>query len=392
MDNKDYSIFKDAEYLKDLVTMNRNSCRSPYRTNNSVKTYHEGVEKFKDLLNDIEKAKTYIHMEYYLMHDDHLGMLIMEALTKKAKEGVEVKLMYDGMGNAANVPGFRSKLKKAGGEAKLFLPPRGIRINYRDHRKIAVIDGKIGYVGGLNIGDEYVSKARKFGFWRDSHIRVEGDAVKDLELRFMMDWNFTKGRKLKIEPKYFPDVEYTGNINMQIISSGPDCKWDSIQYTYFKMINEANKRIYIATPYFVPDDSILEALRTAALSGVDVRVIIPANPDHPFVYYGSINYIGELMDAGVKCYEYTKGFIHSKVMTIDGLVTSVGTANMDIRSFKLNFEVNAIIYDKEITKEFDRQFNIDFNDCMLLTKEIYENKGRITRFKEAVARLISPLL
>lgn len=382
-----------AKRLENMVIMNRNIGRSPFRANNSIKTYHEGTSKFKDLLEDIKNAKSFIHMEYYLFHDDHLGMLIMHALADKAKEGVEVKLLYDGMGNASNIPGFKSILRKAGGEARLFLPPRGIRLNYRDHRKIAVIDGKIAYVGGLNIGDEYVSCSKRFGFWRDSHIRLVGDAVKDLELRFIMDWNFTKGKNLNINSKYFPETEKdTGDIKLQILSSGPDCKWDNIQYSYFKMVTEAAQNIYIATPYFMPDDSLLEALRTAALSGVDVRIIIPAKPDHPFVYYGSINYLGELLDAGVKCYEYTKGFIHAKIMTIDGLITSVGTANMDIRSFKLNFEVNAVIYDVEVTKEFDDQFEIDFKDCKELTKEIYAAKGRRSKFLQAFARLISPLL
>ena len=183
-----------------------------------------------------------------------------------------------------------------------------------------------------------------------------------------------------------------GNINIQIVSSGPDCRWDNIQYNYFKMISQAKKSIFIATPYFVPDDSLLVALKTASLSGVDVRVMIPAKPDHPLVYYGSINYMGELMEAGVKCYEYEKGFIHSKLMCVDGVITSVGTANMDIRSFKLNFEVNAFIYDVDVTREFENQFYVDFEDSRELTLEAYKNKGRITRFKEALARIISQLL
>lgn len=384
---------RDMSYISNIAAMNKTSGRSPIRDNNSVDIYHEGNSKFAALLKDINNAESFIHMEYYLVHDDELGTRIMKALAKKAREGVEVKLLYDGMGNASNLPPFRRILKKAGGETRLFLPPRGIRLNYRDHRKVAVIDGKIGYIGGLNIGDEYIGRSKRFGFWRDSHIRITGNAVKDLELRFIMDWNFTKGKNLEIESKYFPRTEpQKDNINMQIISSGPDCQWNSIQYTYFKMISKAVKNIYIATPYFVPDDSILEALRTAALSGVDVRIIIPAKPDHPFVYYSSMNYMGELLKAGVKCYEYTKGFIHAKVMTMDSIVTSVGTANMDIRSFKLNFEVNAIIYDKNVTAEFDRQFEIDFADCRELSIEGYKNKGRHFKFMEAFARLISPLL
>ncbi len=383
----------NTAYLNNLVVMNKNSGRNPYRQNNDVKVFHEGTSKFESLLEDIKNAKSFVHIQYYLMHSDKLGTRIMEALAEKAKQGVEVKVLYDGMGNARNKPFFKKIVRDAGGEVRVFLPPRGIRINYRNHRKIAVIDGKTGYVGGLNIGDEYISLKKRFGFWRDSHIRVTGDAVKDLELRFMMDWNFTKGGKMALDEKYFPSADkQERNVNMQIISSGPDTQWNSILNGYFKMVTEANKNVYIATPYFVPDDSLLEALRTAALSGIDVRIIIPGKPDHPFVHSSSLSYMGELMEAGVRCYEYTKGFIHAKVMTIDGIITSVGTANMDIRSFSLNFEINAFLYDKDITSEFDKQFEIDFGDCKEIDLEEYKCRSGITKAKEAFARLISPLL
>lgn len=382
-----------TRHLNNFVRMNYNSCKSIYRKNNSVEVFHEGISKFSRLIEDIKNAEQYIYMEYYLMHDDKLGNIIMDLLAERAKEGIEVKLLYDGVGNYRNKPNFRRKLNSAGGEARVFLPPRGIRINYRNHRKIAVIDGKVGYVGGLNIGDEYVSEKRRFGFWRDSHIRIEGSAVYDLQLRFIMDWNFTKGNKIRLEKKHFPKIDCDdANINMQIVSSGPDTKWDSILYGYFRMITEANKNIYIESPYFAPDDGLLEALKTAAISGVDVRIIIPAKPDHLFVHSCSLNYMGELLEAGVKCYEYTKGFIHSKVMTMDGIVTSVGTANMDIRSYKLNFEVNSFIYDENVTAEFERQFMADIADSKELTADEYNRRGIKQRVRESFARLISPLL
>lgn len=382
-----------TQYLNDVVKMNLVTGGSLYSTNNSIKIYHEGTQKFADLLADIKNAKSFIHMEYYLIHDDRLGKEIIQALAQKAQEGIEVKLYYDGTGNVTNSPAFKRILTKAGGQVKLFLPPKGIRINYRNHRKIAVIDGKIGYIGGLNIGDEYVSRKKRFGYWRDSHIRIIGEAVAGLELRFIMDWNFSKGSPLSITEKYFPVPQIQPEeIHMQIVSSGPDCNWDNIYYGYFKMITEANKSIYIATPYFVPDTALLEALKTAALSGVDVRIIIPAHPDHLFVYWSSLSYMGELLKAGVKCYQYEKGFIHSKVITMDGIITSVGTANMDIRSFKLNFEINAFIYDEKITSEFNNQFKIDFSDCKEITEELYRQRGISIKIKEAFARLISPLL
>lgn len=380
-------------YLNNFVRMNYNSSKSIYRKNNHITAYHDGNAKFQSLIKDIKNAKSYIYMEYYLMHDDKLGNYIMDMLVKKAKEGIEVKILYDGIGNYKNGPNFRKKLIKAGGDARIFLPPRGVRINYRNHRKIAVIDGKIGYVGGLNIGDEYIGNKKRFGFWRDSHIRVDGSAVYDLQLRFIMDWNFTKGDKITLEKKHFPPMDNTdSDVNMQIVSSGPDTSWDSIYYGYFRMVTEANKNIYIESPYFAPDDGLLEALKTAAISGVDVRIIIPARPDHLFVHSCSLSYMGELLEAGVRCYEYTKGFIHSKVMTMDGIVTSVGTANMDIRSYKLNFEVNAFIYDDKITNEFDKQFEIDFMNCREITLEEYQKRGLIRKVQESFARLISPLL
>ena len=380
-------------YLNNFVVMNYNSCGSIYRKDNRVTAFHEGTSKFEALIKDIKKAEKYIYLEYYLMHDDKLGNIIMDLLVKKAREGVEVKVLYDGMGNVKNRPGFRKKLNSAGGEARIFLPPKGIRINYRNHRKIAVIDGKVGYVGGLNIGDEYVSQKKRFGFWRDSHIRIEGSAIYDLLLRFIMDWNFTSGEKITIDKEHFPKIYLTdANVNMQIVSSGPDTSWDSIYFGYFRLVTEANRNIYIESPYFAPDDGLLEALKTAAISGVDVRIIIPAKPDHLFVHSCSLNYMGELLEAGVRCYEYTKGFIHSKVMTVDGIVTSVGTANMDIRSYKLNFEVNAFIYDEKVTEEFDRQFAIDISDCREITLNSYKKRGLIRRIQESFARLISPLL
>lgn len=383
----------NTEYLNNVVTMNMRSGASAYHTNNLVTLYNEGTSKFEALLDDIEKAEKFIHMQYYIVRDDELGRKIIDALAKKAKEGVEVKFLYDGIGNVFNSKDFNRPLKEAGGEVQLFLPPRWIRINYRNHRKLAIIDGTKGYIGGFNIGNEYIGKKPRFGFWRDSHIRVVGDAVHDMELRFQMDWNFTKGSYINPEDKYFPVVPpQKKNVDMQILSSGPDTRWNNIQYGYFKMITEADKNIYIATPYFVPDDSLLEALKTAALSGVDVRIIIPAKPDHLFVYWSSLSYLGELLDAGVRCFEYTKGFIHSKVISMDGIISSVGTANMDIRSFKLNFEVNAFIYNKEFTEQIDKQFNIDFEDCREITKESYEKRSNFTKVREAFARLISPLL
>ena len=386
-------VYKENTPYQDILGLNIISGESLLREDNSVTIYNEGNSKFEAMLNDIKNAKEFIHLEYYIVRSDNLGRHIIQALAEKAKQGVEVKLLYDGMGNIFNSKTFNKPLLDAGGEIGIFLSPFSIRLNYRNHRKLCIIDGKIGYIGGLNIGDEYLGRVKRFGFWRDSHIRFEGSAVHDLELRFIADWNFASKSKMEIMERYFPKpISLEKRINMQIISSGPDCKWNAIQYGYFKMITEASKSVCFQTPYFIPDDSILEALKTTALSGIDVKIIIPARPDHPFVFAASISYIAELLSAGVKCYKYEKGFIHSKFITIDDKITSIGTANMDIRSLKLNFEVNAFIYDEMITKNFNESFKKDLEDCTEITQEWYDKRGKIFKIKESVSRLISPLL
>lgn len=388
------NILKIAGYenLNDLVYMNYKIGLSSVTLNNKINIFCDGKAKFKSLLEDINQAQKFIHMEYYIFREDKLGKRIMDLLIKKAKEGLEVKILFDGMGCIRNSHDFYKNLVDAGGETIFFLPPRIFRVNFRNHRKICVIDGKIGYIGGFNIGDEYIGDSKKFGFWRDSHIKIFGDAARQLELRFIMDWNFCVNNKIALEEKYFPKIKTVGCTSVQIISSGPDNFWESIKYNYFKMIMEANEYIYIQTPYFVPDDSILTALKTAALSGIDVRIMIPSKPDHIFVYWTSLSYIGELLKVGVKCYKYKKGFLHSKLILVDGKLFSVGTANMDIRSFRLNFETNAIIYDQNLTYRLEQIFISDLSDCEQILQEDYECRSCLIKIKESISRLLSPIL
>ena len=268
-----------------------------------------------------------------------------------------------------------------------------MRINYRNHRKLCIIDGKVGYIGGFNVGDEYLGIVKRYGPWRDTHLRVVGDAIDQMQIRFIKDWNFTtRYGAVQLEQRYFPLREQTEGIRMQIVSSGPDTKWHNVHNGYFKMINEAEHHIYLTTPYFVPDDGIFEALRVAALSGLDVRILIPGNPDHFFVYWASMSYLGQLLEAGVRCYQYERGFIHSKSLCIDGKMSSVGTANMDIRSFDLNFEVNAFLYDAAFTRELEQDFLNDLKSSVEITREWYYRRRWWFKVKEAVARLISPML
>ena len=392
-DNKILNL-ENADYLEDLFFLNFTGGSGALTDNNEITPFFEGVSMLENMMDDIKHAKKYIHLLYYIYRGDSMGLVIMNELCKKASEGVEVRMMVDGMGSQATGANFFKQLVKAGGEVTVFMPPLLTRINFRNHRKIMIVDGEIGYIGGFNIGDEYMGRHKKFGFWRDTHIRIFGDAAKELNIRFLMDWNFfTKNKLTNNLERFFPVLPpKPGGVKIQIVSSGPDTRFNSIHYGYARMIMKATKSIYIETPYFVPDDCIRESLKMAALSGIDVRIIIPAHPDHVFVYHASLSNLGELLEAGVKCYQYETGFIHSKMLIIDGLVSSVGSANMDVRSFKMNFEINAFIYDKKTVEIFTRQFLEDINASNPILPEDYRSRPITVKFREAVARMISPLL
>ncbi|HZD43237.1 MAG TPA: cardiolipin synthase, partial [Methanomicrobiales archaeon] len=312
-------------------------------------------------------------------------------LAEKAKEGVEVRLLFDAVGTRAGKGSKKAfhALTDAGGQIGVFFPSY-YRLNYRNHRKIAVIDGKTGFIGGFNIGDEYLGKG-PLGYWRDTAIRITGRAVSLLQLRFFLDWNYTTHENLELKPVYFAGPGMPGNVPLQIVAGGPDTRWSPIKEGYIKLINSARESVYIQTPYFVPDDSISDALRLAALSGVDVRVMIPCKPDHPFVYWASLSFVGDLLDAGVRAYTYDNGFIHAKTIVVDGRAGSVGSANWDVRSFRLNFEANAFLYDSTVGSELKRRFEQDLAVCTEITPERYADRSRSVRFKEGISRLFSPL-
>lgn len=380
----------------DVANLNLASDNFVVTNNNKVTILNNGIEKFPLLIDCIKNAKSFIHMQYYIFQNDNLGNEVLNLLIDKAEAGVEVKLLYDGMGCLRNPKEFFKPLVDAGGKVYCFFPPFipyvNIRINYRNHRKICVIDGEHGFIGGLNIGDEYLGLSKKFGFWRDMHLHLEGDAVNYLEIRFLMDWRFASNDDFLITEKYFPKKKCEVQTAVQIISSGPDSDWGSIRNTYLKLINKAQHSIYIETPYFIPDESIQTALKIACLSGVEVKIIIPNKPDHPFIHWASKSYIWELVHCGAHCYTYDNGFIHSKMVSIDGKMCTIGTANMDIRSFNLNFEVNAIIYDEGITRKVDQYFMEDILSSTMLTTELYNKRTTIIKFKESVYRLLSPIL
>ena len=386
-----------GERFSDLRKMNFNHSGAKYTTNNNVKVYVNGKDKFIQLIKDIKSAKKYIHMEYYILKNDMLGKVILKELTKKAESGLEVRLLVDSMGSRKLTKKAIKKYMDAGGKFSLFFP--GIvphintRINYRNHRKIVVIDGEYGYVGGFNVGEEYISKDPEVGFWRDTHVRIEGEAVDDLNERFLLDWCYAAEEEIEDYDKYSSDGNKdAGDVGIQIVTSGPDHKEQYIRNAYIKLINNAKKNVYLETPYLVPDAPILESLKISALSGVDVRIIIPGHPDHFFMPWAASSYIGELLEAGIKVYSYQNGFIHAKTIVADSAVMSIGTANLDIRSFKLNFEVNAFIFDDRIAKDGEAQFMKDIEESKEITKEIYDNRSISIRIKESLIRLVSPIL
>lgn len=381
---------------EDFIKMHLMNSEAYYTDDNSVEIYFTGEEKFRALLESIEGAKEYIHIEYYIFKNDGIGSKVIDSLKKKAKEGVQVKLLLDGMGGRKINKKTRQSIIDSGIELAVFFPPFvpwiNVRINYRNHRKICIIDGREAFTGGFNIGDEYLGKSKKFGNWRDTHIKIKGSAVSSLQWRFFLDWRFASGEEIQSSKSYLHESKEEDKVGIQIVSSGPDSKWPSIKDGYMKMISDARDKLYIETPYFIPDESIFEALRLAGLSGVDVRVMIPNKPDHPFVYWATMSYVGELLEAGVKFYTYEDGFLHSKVMIADEFITSVGTANIDIRSFMLNFEVNSFIYDESVNKKLTEKFISDLSLCKEITKETYDERSRYIKFKESFSRLLSPML
>ncbi|MBS6183688.1 MAG: cardiolipin synthase [Clostridium celatum] len=384
------------ENYEDLILMNYNHSGAIYTTGNEVKTYINGEDKFRDLFNDIRAAKSFIHIEYYIFRYDDLGRALIKELHEKTKDGVEVRLVIDGMGSKRITKKIIKEIESYGIKVAVFfpgvLPHINTRINYRNHRKIVVIDGKIGYVGGFNVGNEYVNKGKQFKFWRDTHIRVKGEAVNELNKRFILDWDYAADENMGNMSMYFPIPEVVGNVGMQIVSSGPDHMEEYIKNSYMKIINNAKNYVYIQTPYLVPDSPMMEALKISALSGVDVRIIVPGAPDHFFMEWMLSANIGLLIEYGIKIYRYGNGFIHSKTIVADGEVCSIGTANLDIRSFKLNFEVNAFIYNEKIAKEQEKIFLGDQLKSKLVKKEEYYKRSRSLRIKESLIRLLAPIL
>ncbi len=384
---------------RDLVKLNQVYSEAIYTDWNDVELITDGNELFTRMLEDIEHAEKSIAVEYFIIKNDDTGKKLISALTRKAEQGLAVRLLIDTQGSRSIGNRALRDYRNAGGKVGYFFPPRlfkvgikiGLNLNYRNHRKIIVIDEKIGYTGGYNIANEYRDMVRRFGHWRDSHIRLRGESVKELLGRFILDWRFTTKEAMKI-PTYVDYSNKVGNKGVQIVSCGPEAPHQEIKRAYMKMITTSKRSVFIQSPYFVPDQSIIESLKMAAQSGVDVRIMIPCKPDHVFVYWATYSFVGEMIKAGCKVYIYDGGFLHAKTIVSDSEVSSVGSCNFDIRSFKLNFETNAFIYDRGFAHEMEKAFFKDIESGHELTLQEYNNRSIVIKFKENISRLMTEIL
>lgn len=380
----------------ELATFALNVDHSVISYQNDWKLFFDGHEKFDSLCDDIDRAEESICIQYYIMSSDDLGKRVMHHLILAAQRGVHVRFLVDAFGGRSLRDRDMETMEAYGIEVAIFFPSIlkhfNLRMNYRNHRKLVIIDDYIGYIGGFNVGDEYLGKNKRFGYWRDTHLRIEGEGTSELKIRFLQDWYHASGKDPEDEPEIQMHPYIEGNAPMQLITSGPDTTYDNIKYAMMKMISIAKHSIIIQTPYLVPDIAFMDTLLLALNQGVEVNIMIPDKPDHPIIYWATTSYAGELIKHGAKIYRYENGFLHAKVMIVDDILSMVGSANLDERSFSLNFEASEIIYSYEVNLELREQFAIDVENSSLLTEEMYEQRSLIQKIREPISRLFSPLL
>jgi cardiolipin synthase len=367
----------------------------PITTGNELAFYHEGRPAFDAMLEAIRSARHHVHLETFIFQPDTTGQTVLDALSERARQGVEVRLLYDAMGTHRLSKRLLQSLRNAGGKYSLFLPinplRRRIQINMRNHRKLLIVDGRVAFTGGLNVGDEYLCRSQRFGFWRDTHLRLQGPAVAGLQRIFAEDWDFAAGETLQ-DPAYFPRPRADGSFAVQIIESGPDREQKTIREVYFAAILRARRRVWIASPYFVPDPGLLDAISLAGYLGLDVRLLCQYHPDKWIPYFAARYYFNEVLGAGVKVYQYTKGMMHAKVLLVDDDWASVGSANLDNRSMYLNFEVNCLLYSPAAVAELERAFRHDLTTAIRLDPVVFQNRPFTGRLLDNACRLLSPIL
>lgn len=381
-----------------LIVANHSYSDAIYSQNNMLKIYTDAAEKYSDLFREIDAAKDSIHLIYFIISNNNAGHELVERLTRKAKQGVTVRLIYDELGSITTPRHMFRSLVEAGGEVYRFFPLKLgslLHANYRNHHKIVVIDGKIAYTGGMNVGDEYLGLHHRKTPWRDTHMRITGSAVETLQFTFLMDLFYASNNRALIEScltsRYFPMPVQAKGIGMQMVSSGPDDNNEAIKRGFVKMISYAQKTLYIQSPYLMPDEPVKEAIQTAVASGVEVILMLPGIPDKRTVYYVTYSYIQTMLDYGVKVYMYD-GFLHAKMMVIDDTICTIGTTNMDMRSFRLHFELNNFIYDSTVARQCGDIFREDLKHCTEMTPERYAARGKFQMFKESLLRLLAPMM
>lgn len=397
-------LIKKSEFLqrretvevRKLMTLLLNNSKALLTRYNRVEVLNNGEQTFPSLFGALREARKFIHLEYYIIAEGRLADELKDILLERANAGVEVRIIYDDVGSWSLSKEYIRELRAAGVQIFPFLPVRfhhfANKANYRNHRKIAVIDGKTGFVGGLNIADRYMDGVPGIGEWRDTHLKVTGEVVTSLQVVFLIDWYFVRQELLLDKNEYLPYIQAEGNVIAQTVTSGPDSDWASIQQAYFTLINMAKRYVFISTPYFMPGETTLNALKTAAMSGVDVRILLPHKSDSWLTNWCTRSYVEELLEAGVKIYWYQKGINHSKVIIVDGIVASVGTANMDLRSFEQNFEVSLILYDREVVRTLACDFMNDLNVSTDGAIQRWKFRPKREKVCESVARLFAPVL
>lgn len=380
--------------IRQQMTLATSLCGSNYYEGNSVEIFDNGADKFRALLADIAAAKRSINMQYYIIVNDRIGTQVLEALMERARAGVKVRLIYDHVGSFKLKSSFLRRLEEAGVEAhpffKVVFPPFGTRINWRNHRKIAVIDGKIGYIGGMNVADRYVDGGKNFSHWRDLHLRVTGPAVAPLQQSFATDWNFM-GLPL-IEEAAGGEPARNNPAGMQLVTGGPTAQWLNMTMVFQHAIASARKCVWIQTPYFIPTEGLLHTLQMAALSKVDVRIMLPRRSDSDMLRWASFSYIQECLRAGIKVYLYGKGMLHSKAIIVDDGFATVGSTNFDFRSFEHNFEANMLIYSGEFNSRMKALFLRDQKDCVRVSAARWRGRPVLEKGLESFMRLFSPIL
>lgn len=386
-----------SDETRQQIQLVNNLTGAQYFTGDEIEIFTSGQEKFDALKRDIQAATDHIHIQYYIYENDRIGREIRDMLIAKARQGVKVRVMYDHVGSFTINAAFFKRMRREGIEAHPFLEltftKLANRLNWRNHRKVVVIDGKVGYIGGMNIADRYVTGDRKHNTpWRDTHLRIIGPAVAALQYSFAVDWNFMSRDLLAATIPEFGQVDLNATSGMQIVPSGPTDLWSNISMVFIKAITLAKHTVFIQTPYFLPSDALLKALQSAALAGVDVRLMMPRNPDSRLLKLASGSYIKQCLQAGIKVYFYEPTMMHSKLVLVDDEFVTTGSTNFDFRSFEHNFECNAVVYSRDFNRRMRAIFADDQRHCTRIILSHWRRRPVTTKALESLARLLSPIL